>query len=66
MPIATMTSKGRVTIPVQVRNALRIKAGDRLEFVVIESRRYELVAASQSVTALKGLVRTLAKTEAFR
>lgn len=57
MSTATMTSKGQITIPVLVRAALGVEAGDRVEFVMIEPGRYELVAATQPVTALKGLVR---------
>lgn len=57
MPTATMTSKGQITLPAAVRNALGIEAGDRVEFVQVEPGRFELVAATQSVTALKGLVR---------
>jgi len=34
MPTATVTSKGQVTIPKEVRDALRISAGDRVSFVV--------------------------------
>lgn len=57
MSTATMTSKGQVTIPAIVRTALGVEAGDRVEFVQVEPGRFELVAATQSVTALKGLVR---------
>jgi len=57
MPIATLTSKGQVTIPAVVRAALGVKTGDRVEFIQVEHGRFELVAATQSVTALKGLVR---------
>lgn len=57
MPTATMTSKGQITIPAIVRAALGIAAGDRVEFVQVEPGRFELVAATQSVTALKWLVR---------
>ena len=32
--IATVTSKGQVTLPVAVRRALSISTGDRLEFTV--------------------------------
>lgn len=60
MSTATMTSKGQITIPAIVRAALGVEAGDRVEFVQIEPGRFELVAATQSVTALKGLVRKLA------
>lgn len=57
MPTATMTSKGQITIPAAVRAALGVETGDRVEFVQIEPGRFELMAATQSVTALKGLVR---------
>lgn len=54
---ATLTSKGQITIPASVRTALGVEAGDRVEFVEVEPGRFELVAATLSVTALKGLVR---------
>jgi antitoxin PrlF len=57
MSTATMTSKGQITIPAVVRSALGVEAGDRVEFVQVEPGRFELVAATQSVTSLKGLVR---------
>lgn len=57
MATATITSKGQVTIPVSVRSALGVKAGDRVEFVQVKPGRFEIVAATQSVTALKGMVR---------
>ncbi len=57
MSTATMTSKGQVTIPAAVRASLGVGAGDRVEFVEVEPGHFELVAATQSVTALKGLIR---------
>lgn len=61
MATATMTTKGQVTIPASVRAALGVEAGDRVEFVQIEPGRFELVPATNAVTALKGLVRKPAK-----
>ncbi|MFM9912028.1 MAG: AbrB/MazE/SpoVT family DNA-binding domain-containing protein [Methylophilaceae bacterium] len=58
MSAATMTSKGQVTIPAVIRAGLGVGAGDRLEFIEIAPGRYEMVAATQSVTALKGMVRS--------
>jgi len=52
-----MTSKGQITIPAAVRAALGVESGDRVEFVQVEPGHFELVAATQSVTALKGLIR---------
>ncbi len=34
MAVATLTRKGRVTIPKTVRDELRLNAGDKLEFLV--------------------------------
>ena len=57
MTTATMTSKGQITIPAIVRAGLGVETGDRVEFVEVEPGRFELIAATQSVVALKGLVR---------
>ena len=55
MPTATLTSKGQITIPVDVRNDLKVDAGDRVEFVLIAPGRYEFVAATRNVQELKGM-----------
>lgn len=61
MPIATLTSKGQVTIPAAVRAALGVEAGDRVDFIEVMPGRFELVVATLPVTALKGMVRKPAK-----
>jgi AbrB family looped-hinge helix DNA binding protein len=61
MTTATLTSKGQITLPVLVRNALGVDTGDRVEFIEVEPGRFELVAATQPVTGLKGLVRKPAR-----
>ena len=38
MTLATLTSKGQVTIPKSVRDSLRLHAGDKIEFIINESR----------------------------
>lgn len=55
MTTATVTSKGQITIPSQVREALHVSAGDRVEFVEVMPGRYEFIAATRSVTELKGM-----------
>ena len=55
MSSATVTSKGQITIPVEVRLTLNLAAGDRVEFVEVESGRFEMLAATQSITKLKGM-----------
>ena len=52
---ATLTSKGQITIPIEVCQALRLDAGDRVEFVEVEPGRFEIVPATRSVGALKGM-----------
>ncbi|HUJ95643.1 MAG TPA: AbrB/MazE/SpoVT family DNA-binding domain-containing protein [Terriglobales bacterium] len=55
MSTATLTSKGQVTIPVKVRAALGVNAGDRIEFVEQGKGQFGIVAATRSVQELKGL-----------
>ena len=61
MTTAKLTSKGQITIPAAVRAALGVVAGDRVEFIEVAPGQFEPVAATQSVTTLKGLVRKPAK-----
>lgn len=62
MTTATLTSKGQITIPAEVRHALNVDAGDRVEFVEVAPGRYEFVAATRSVTELKGMFGKVRKT----
>ncbi len=62
MSTATLTSKGQITIPAEVRRVLNVKAGDRVEFVQVEPGRFELIAATRSVRELKGMFGKPART----
>jgi antitoxin PrlF len=55
MTTATVTSKGQITIPANVRLALNVKAGDRVEFVEVDPGRFEFFAVTRSVKELKGM-----------
>ncbi len=55
MPQSKVTSKGQVTIPVQMRNDLKIDAGDVLEFVKVADGRYEVMVANSKISDIKGL-----------
>lgn len=55
MTTATVSSKGQITIPAEVRQALHVDTGDRVEFVQIEPGQFLFVAANRSVTELKGM-----------
>jgi AbrB family looped-hinge helix DNA binding protein len=56
MPTAIVTSKGQITIPKAVRDALGVDTGDRVEFVEREKGVYTVVAATRDIRDLKGLV----------
>jgi antitoxin PrlF len=62
MSTATVTSKGQITIPADVRQALQVEAGDRVEFLEVEPGRFEVVAATRSVMELKGMFGKAGKT----
>jgi AbrB family looped-hinge helix DNA binding protein len=66
MTTATLTSKGQITIPVAVREALGVEAGDRVEFVEVAPGRYEFIAATRPVTALKGMFGKPRKTVSIK
>ncbi len=56
MPTATLSAKGRITLPLQVRESLGLTEGDRVEFIEIETGKFAVIAASASVRSLKGAV----------
>ena len=51
-----MSSKGQSTIPVAIRNSLRLNAGDRVDFVLFDAGRVELVPKKRSVTTLRAMI----------
>jgi len=57
MSTATLTSKGQITIPAQVRAELGVNTGDRIEFVEIGEGQFAIVAATRSVRELDGIFR---------
>jgi len=58
MPSAKLTSKGQITIPKQVREALGLHTGDRLAFRVHGDGTVKLEADKVSLESLRGVVRT--------
>jgi antitoxin PrlF len=55
MPYATVTSKGQITIPIEVRNDLELKAGDKILFAQGDNGVYLMIAKNKSVKRLKGM-----------
>ncbi len=56
MAAAKITSKGQITIPAQVRAALGVDSGDRIEFVEVGKGEFNIVAATRSVRELSGML----------
>ena len=56
MPIATLTTKGLITLPVELRNSLRLAAGDRVELFYQADDTVALRSLKGSVKDLKGIV----------
>lgn len=57
MSTATLTVKGQVTIPADVRKRMGLDAGDRIEFVELQDGQYLIMPAIDDVRSLKGLLR---------
>ena len=53
--VATLTSKGQITIPAGVRKQLSLHTGDRVSFVVTDNHA-ELIPLAQSVRDLKSIL----------
>lgn len=57
MTTATLTSKGQITIPVEVRQRMGLDSGDRIEFVELASGGFAIKPTIDDVSSLKGLLR---------
>ena len=57
MPIATMTSKGQITIPKAVRDALRLRPGTRVDFVQEPDGRVVLRPLTHRLLDLVGTIK---------
>ncbi|MGJ7497331.1 AbrB/MazE/SpoVT family DNA-binding domain-containing protein [Variovorax sp. RT4R15] len=53
MPVATLTSKGQITLPASVRSALGLEAGAKVDFVA-EGDGFKVVPVRNKVSSLKG------------
>jgi len=54
MALATLTSKGQVTIPKAVRDSLRLHPGDKLDFLVTDDGEAVLRAVTKRVDDVFG------------
>lgn len=56
MSAATITSKGQITIPKDVRARLGLHSGDKIDFIFEDNDRVSFIPVTKSVTSLKGIV----------
>ena len=54
MTLATMTSKGQITIPKEIRDSLRLNTGDRVAFLLRDSACALMKPATRSVDQVFG------------
>ena len=55
---STMTSKGQITVPKEIRDRLSLKAGSRVDFVMDESGNVMLKPLSWEWESLRGIVKS--------
>ena len=61
MSEATVTSKGQVTIPADIRKALGLGAGERVVFTRLDDGTTIMRAKTRSIIELEGLLKGAAK-----
>jgi AbrB family looped-hinge helix DNA binding protein len=54
MPITTITTKGQVTIPKEIRDYLNIDTGSKVDFVIDENGIVTLIPLNVPVQSLSG------------
>jgi antitoxin PrlF len=59
MPTVTLTSKGQITIPIEIRRKLRLKDGDKIDFFETEEGQYAMRPKTGSIMELKGMLQKL-------
>jgi antitoxin PrlF len=58
MPRSTVTSKGQVTIPKEVRDQMGLKPGDRVDFVKDRTGRFSLKTINTDFRSLRGIIKS--------
>ena len=56
MPAATMTSKGQITVPAELRARLGLRAGVKVDFVVNAQGEVVLRPQTADIRSLRGLI----------
>jgi antitoxin PrlF len=57
MATATLTSKGQLTLPIELRTQMGLQAGSIVEFIRDDAGSWTLMAKNGDIRELKGIVR---------
>jgi antitoxin PrlF len=57
MATATLTSKGQLTLPIELRTQMGLQAGSIVEFIRDDAGGWTLMAKNGDIRELKGIVR---------
>jgi len=60
MALATITSKGQITIPKGIRKSLCLKSGDKINFI-LDGNEVKFLPVTRDISTLKGLVKIPSK-----
>lgn len=58
MTRSTVTSKGQITIPKEIRDEMGLKPGDRVDFVKDRTGRISLKAINTDFRSLRGIIKS--------
>ncbi len=56
MSIATVTTKGQVTIPKEIRDYLKLETGSKVEFVIDENGDVRIIPLNVPIETLSGVL----------
>ncbi len=56
MKSATITTKGQITIPKEIRDYLKLEIGSKIGFVIDENGTVKVIPLNVPVTALSGML----------
>ena len=58
MPRSTVTSKGQITIPKEIRDQMGLKTGDRIDFVRERNGRFSLKPINTDFRSMRGMIKS--------
>jgi AbrB family looped-hinge helix DNA binding protein len=61
MPLSTITSKGQITVPKEVRDVLGLKAGDKVDFRLEKDGTARMLPLSRKVSDVFGMLANIKK-----